>query len=497
MHTAPKSFDTNIVVIGAGSGGLIAALIAAAVKAKVTLIEKHRMGGDCLNTGCVPSKALIKSARFLHDVKTSEKYGIKTATAEFDFADVMERVQDVIKKIEPHDSIERFTGLGVDCITGEAKIVDPWTVEVNGQKITARNIILATGARPFVPPIEGLDQVDWYSSDNIWDLREQPKRMIVLGGGPIGCEMAQAFSRLGSEVTQVEMAPRIMIREDEEISALVENKFKSEGINVLTNTKAVACKRSAEQVLVCEQDGKTVEIPFDAMLVAIGRKPNVEGFGLEELDIKLRKNTTVETDDFLRTNHQNIFAVGDVTGPYQFTHTASHQAWFATVNSLFGQFKKYKADYSVIPWATFTDPEVARVGLNAAEAREKNIRYEVTTYGIDDLDRAIADSEDHGFVKVLTVPGKDRILGVTIVGAHAGDLLTEFVTAMKYKLGLKKILGTIHTYPTMSEANKAVAGNWQKDHAPQFALKVLERYHRWRRGKKSAQTEANAATAES
>jgi len=484
LHTAPKSFDT-------------AALIAAAVKAKVTLIEKHRMGGDCLNTGCVPSKALIKSARFLHDVKTSEKYGIKTATAEFDFADVMERVQDVIKKIEPHDSIERFTGLGVDCITGEAKIVDPWTVEVNGQKITARNIILATGARPFVPPIEGLDQVDWYSSDNIWDLREQPKRMIVLGGGPIGCEMAQAFSRLGSEVTQVEMAPRIMIREDEEISALVENKFKSEGINVLTNTKAVACKRSAEQVLVCEQDGKTVEIPFDAMLVAIGRKPNVEGFGLEELDIKLRKNTTVETDDFLRTNHQNIFAVGDVTGPYQFTHTASHQAWFATVNSLFGQFKKYKADYSVIPWATFTDPEVARVGLNAAEAREKNIRYEVTTYGIDDLDRAIADSEDHGFVKVLTVPGKDRILGVTIVGAHAGDLLTEFVTAMKYKLGLKKILGTIHTYPTMSEANKAVAGNWQKDHAPQFALKVLERYHRWRRGKKSAQTEANAATAES
>lgn len=497
MHTAPKSFDTNIVVIGAGSGGLIAALIAAAVKAKVTLIEKHKMGGDCLNTGCVPSKALIKSARFLHDVKTSEKYGIKTASAEFDFADVMERVQDVIKKIEPHDSIERFTGLGVDCITGEARIIDPWTVEVNGQKITARNIILATGARPFVPPIEGLDQVDWYSSDNIWDLREQPKRMIVLGGGPIGCEMAQALSRLGSEVTQVEMAPRIMIREDEEISALVEGKFKSEGINVLTNTKAVACKRGTEQMLVCEQDGKTVEIPFDAMLVAIGRKPNVEGFGLEELDIKLRKNTTVETDDFLRTNHQNIFAVGDVTGPYQFTHTASHQAWFATVNSLFGQFKKYKADYSVIPWATFTDPEVARVGLNEAEAREKNVRYEVTTYGIDDLDRAIADSEDHGFVKVLTVPGKDRILGVTIVGAHAGDLLTEFVTAMKYKLGLKKILGTIHTYPTMSEANKAVAGNWQKEHAPQFALKVLERYHRWRRGKKSAQTQAKATTVES
>jgi len=482
LHTAPKKFDTNVIVIGAGSGGLISALIAAAVKAKVTLIEKHKMGGDCLNTGCVPSKALIKSARFLHDVKTSQKYGIKTATADFDFADVMERVQDVIKKIEPHDSIERFTGLGVDCITGDGKIIDPWTVEVNGQKITARNIVLATGARPFVPPIEGLDQVDWYSSDNIWELREQPKRMIVLGGGPIGSEMAQAFSRLGSEVTQVEMAPRIMGREDEEISAMVLEKFKEDGINVLTNTKAVACKKGAEQTLVCEQNGQTIEIPFDAMLVAIGRKPNVEGFGLEELGVTLRKNTTVETDDFLRTNFENIFACGDVTGPYQFTHTAAHQAWFATVNSLFGQFKKFKVDYSVIPWATFTDPEVARVGLNETEAKEKNIPYEVTTYGLDELDRAIADSEDHGVVKVLTKPGKDTILGVTIVGAHAGDLLAEFVTAMKYKLGLKKILGTIHTYPTMSEASKGAAGNWQKAHAPEFALKVLARYHKWRRG---------------
>ena len=487
MHTTPSSFDTNIIVIGAGSGGLIAALIAAAVKAKVTLIEKHQMGGDCLNTGCVPSKALIKSARFMYDIKNSTKYGIKTATAEFDFSDVMERVQDAIKKIEPHDSVERFTSLGVDCISGEGKIIDPWTVEVNGQKITARNIILATGARPFIPPIEGLDQVDWYSSDTIWELRKQPKRMIVLGGGPIGCELAQSFSRLGSEVTQVEMAPKIMGREDPEISELIEKDFISENINVLTNTKAVACKRGTEQLLVCEQNGKTIEIPFDAMLIAIGRKPNVEGFGLEELDIKLRKNTTVETDDFLRTNYENIFAVGDVAGPYQFTHTASHQAWYATVNSLFGQFKKFKADYSVIPWATFTDPEVARVGLNETEAKEQNIRYEVTTYGIDDLDRAIADSADHGFVKVLTVPGKDRILGATIVGAHAGDLLTEFVTAMKYKLGLKKILGTIHTYPTMSEANKAVAGNWQKDHAPQFVLKLLKRYHSWRRGKKANQ----------
>ncbi len=491
----PDFFDTNVIVIGAGSGGLIASLIAAAVKARVTLIEKHKMGGDCLNTGCVPSKALIKTARFLTDVKNSSKYGVKTASADFDFHDVMERVQQVIKKIEPHDSIERFTELGVDCITGEARVVTPWAVEVNGQTITARNIILAAGARPFVPPIEGLDQVKWYNSDNLWELREQPKRMIVLGGGPIGCEMAQAFNRLGSEVSLVEMAPRIMIREDEEISAMVQDKFVAENMNVLCGTRAVSCKNvNGEQTLVCDQDDKEIEIPFDGLLVAIGRRPNVEGYGLEELGVTLRKNNTVDTDEFLRTNFDNIYAVGDVTGPYQFTHTAAHQAWFATVNSLFGQFKKFKADYSVIPWATFTDPEVARVGLNETDAKAQNIAYEVTTYGIDDLDRAIADSEDHGVVKVLTVPGKDKILGVTIVGAHAGDLIAEYVLAMKHKLGLKKILGTIHIYPTMSEANKMAAGNWQKAHAPQKILSLLEKYHRWRRGKKPASAALKSTT---
>ncbi len=484
-HERPSYFDTNIIVIGAGSGGLISALIAAAVKARVTLIEKHKMGGDCLNTGCVPSKALIKTARFLSDVNNSQKYGVKSASAEFDFSDVMERVQDAIKKIEPHDSIERFTELGVDCITGEARVVSPWAVEVNGQTITARNIILAAGARPFVPPIKGLEAVKWYNSDTLWELRQQPKRMIILGGGPIGCEMAQAFGRLGSEVSLVEMAPRIMIREDEEISAMVQDKFVAEKMNVLCGTRAVECRtKGNEQFLICDQDGRELEIPFDGLLVAIGRRPNVEGYGLEELGVTLRANNTIETDEFLRTNFDNIYAVGDITGPFQFTHTASHQAWFATVNSLFGQFKKFKADYSVIPWATFTDPEVARVGLNETDAKQQNIAYEVTTYGIDDLDRAIADSEDHGVVKILTVPGKDKILGVTIVGAHAGDLIAEFVMAMKYKLGLKKILGTIHIYPTMTEANKMAAGVWQKAHAPQKILGLLKRYHRWRLGKK-------------
>jgi dihydrolipoamide dehydrogenase len=486
-YTKPDHFDTNIIVLGAGSGGLISALIAAAVKAKVTLIEKHKMGGDCLNTGCVPSKALIKTARFMYDVNHSQKYGVKSASAEFDFKEVMDRVQAAIKKIEPHDSVERFTGLGVDCIMGEGKLVSPWAVEVNGQTITARNIIVATGARPFMPPIEGLEQSNWYNSDTLWGMEKQPRRLIVLGGGPIGCEMAQAFGRLGSEVSLVEMSPRIMIREDTEISDMVRDRFIDEGINVLTGTRAVSVQPAGDGAheLICDQDGTEVKVPFDGIIVAIGRRPNIEGFGLEELGVKLRKNNTIEVDDFLRTNYENIFAVGDVTGPYQFTHTASHQAWFAAVNSLFGQFKKFKADYSVIPWATFTDPEVARVGLNELEAKEKNIAYEVTTYGIDALDRAIADSEDHGVVKVLTVPGKDKILGVTIVGSQAGNMIAEFVTAMKYKLGLKKILGTIHTYPTMMEANKGVAGNWQKAHAPQKVLHWLGKFHRWRLGKKS------------
>jgi len=484
-YTKPDHFDTNIIVLGAGSGGLISALIAAAVKAKVTLIEKHKMGGDCLNTGCVPSKALIKSARFLHDVNNSKKYGFKTASAEFNFRDVMDRVQAAIKKIEPHDSVERFTELGVDCETGEGKLVSPWAVEVNGKTITARNIILATGARPFVPPIEGLEQSNWYNSDTLWDMQEQPKRLIVLGGGPIGCEMAQSFCRLGSEVSLVEMAPRIMIREDEEISDMVRDQFISEGLNVLTGTRAVSVQQTADGYeLVCDQDGTEIKVPFDGIIVAIGRKPNVEGYGLEELGVTLRKNNTVETDEFLRTNYENIFAVGDVTGPYQFTHTAAHQAWFAAVNSLFGQFKKFKADYSVIPWATFTDPEVARVGLNETEAKEKGVRYEVTTYDMGGLDRAIAESEDHGVIKVLTVPGKDKILGVTIVSSQAGNMIAEFVTAIKFKLGLKKILGTIHTYPTMMEGNKGAAGNWQKAHAPQRILSWLAKLHSWRRGKK-------------
>ncbi|MGB0846632.1 MAG: FAD-dependent oxidoreductase [Thiolinea sp.] len=478
----PESFDNNLIVIGAGSGGLVSAYIAAAVKAKVTLIEKHKMGGDCLNTGCVPSKALIRTAKALSDAKHSEKYGIKSMEAEFDFKEVMARVKNIITKIEPHDSVERYTGLGVNVIEGEARIVDPYRVEVNGETLTTRNIIVATGARPLVPPIPGLDQVDYLTSDTVWELEEQPERLVVLGGGPIGCELAQAFARLGTHVTQIERSAEILIREDDEIAAEVRRQFDADGVNVLAGHSAKEfINEKGTNYIVCEHEGETKKIPFDKVLLALGRKANVTGFGLEELGVELTERGTVQADEFLTTNYPNIHVVGDVTGPYQFTHTAAHQAWFASVNALFGGIKRFKVDYRVIPWVTFTDPEVARVGLSEKDAKQQGIAYEVTTYGIDDLDRAIADSADTGMIKVLTPPGKDKILGATIVGKSAGDLLPEFVLAMKYNLGLNKILGTIHVYPTMSEANKYTAGEWKRANAPQKVLEWVEKYHTWRR----------------
>ncbi len=425
----PARFDRNIVVIGGGSAGLVTAYIAAAVKAKVTLVEKHKLGGDCLNTGCVPSKALIRSAKLLSHVQRAPEFGIASAQASFDFAQVMERVQKVIKTIEPHDSAERYTALGVDVVQGTARIVSPWEVDITRedgsvQRLSTRSIVIATGAKPFVPPIPGIEQVGYLTSDNIWELRALPKRLVVLGGGPIGSELTQAFARLGAEVTQVEMGPRIMSREDPEVSEMVTARFRAEGVSVLVNHRAKQfVVEQGEKILIAEHAGNDVRIPFDAVLVAVGRAANLNGFGLEDLQIPTGR--TIDTNEFLQTNYPNIYAAGDVAGPFQFTHTAAHQAWYAAVNALFDPIRKFKADYAVIPWATFVEPEVARVGLNELEAREKGIAYEVTTYGIDDLDRAIADSEAHGLVKVLTVPGKDRILGVSIVGAHAGDLLAE------------------------------------------------------------------------
>ncbi|HOA93630.1 MAG TPA: FAD-dependent oxidoreductase [Quisquiliibacterium sp.] len=483
----PARFDRNLVVIGAGAGGLVSAYIAAAVKAKVTLVEGHRMGGDCLNFGCVPSKALIRAAKAARQVRKADAFGIVGAGGTVDFAAVMQRVHRVIADIAPHDSVERYSGLGVEVLQGHARITSPWRVDVtladgSTQSLTTRSIVIAAGARPFVPPIPGLDAVGVLTSDTVWGLTELPRRLVVLGGGPIGCELAQSFARLGSAVTQVEMAPRLMGREDPEVSALVEAALKADGVHVLLGHQAVRAEVVAgEKRLVVRQGAQEIAVPFDVLLCAVGRTARVTGYGLEELGIPLTPRGTIETNDHLQTRYPNIYAVGDVAGPFQFTHTAAHQAWYAAVNALFGRFRKFRADYRVVPWTTFTDPEVARVGLSESDAQAQGIPYEVTRYGIDDLDRAIADGTAHGFVKVLTVPGKDRILGVTIVGEHAGDLLAEYVLAMKHGLGLNRILGTIHTYPTLSEANKYAAGEWKRAHAPQTLLKWVARYHAWER----------------
>jgi pyruvate/2-oxoglutarate dehydrogenase complex dihydrolipoamide dehydrogenase (E3) component/uncharacterized membrane protein YdjX (TVP38/TMEM64 family) len=481
----PKTFDCNLVVIGAGAAGLVTSYIGAAVKAKVTLVEAHKMGGDCLNYGCVPSKALIKTATLARQIRHSSDYGIARAEATIDFAQVMERVAGIVRAIEPHDSVERYTGLGVEVVRGYARLINPWTVQIKKddgatQTLTTRSIVIATGAAPFVPPLPGLDDVGYLTSDTLWGLRELPQQLVVLGGGPIGCELAQAFARLGSQVTQIEMLPRIMVREDEEVSVYARAALEADGVTLLTGHQALRCEKSADgKFIVVEADGNQKRIAFDVLLCAVGRSARLEGFGLEELGIPVGR--TVQTNEYLETIYPNILAAGDVAGPFQFTHTAAHQAWYAAVNALFGTLRRFKADYSVIPWATFIDPEVARVGLNEQEATEKGIAYEVTRYGIDDLDRAIADSAAHGWVKVLTVPGKDTILGVTIVGVHAGDLLAEYVLAMRHGLGLNKILGTIHTYPTLAEANKYAAGQWKRAHQPVRLLEWVAKFHTWRR----------------
>ncbi len=485
----PRRFDRNLIVIGGGSGGLVSAYIAAAVKARVTLIEQHKMGGDCLNTGCIPSKALIRTARIVAQSRRARDFGLRSITVDMDFSDVMERVQHVIKSVEPHDSVERYTSLGVECLAGTARLRSPWEVEVTAldgstQVLTARSIVIASGARPFVPAIPGIGTVDCLTSDTVWSLRQLPARLVVLGGGPIGCELAQCFARLGSKVTQVEILPRLLMREDPDVSALVERKFASEGVTVLTGHKAVRLAREGgDKFLYAEsQGGVTVRVAFDAVLCALGRTPNVRGLGLEELGIPVTPTGAIEVNEYMQTRYPNILACGDVAGPYQFTHMAAHTAWYASVNGLFGSFKRFKADFSVVPWATFTDPEVARVGLNESEANGKGIAVEVTTFGIDDLDRAMADSAAEGFVKVLTRPGSDKVLGATIVGEHAGEIIAEFVSAMKHGIGLNRVLGTIHIYPTWSEANKYAAGAWKRAHAPEGVLRWIRRFHNWRRG---------------
>ncbi|MDQ2971594.1 MAG: FAD-dependent oxidoreductase, partial [Pseudomonadota bacterium] len=480
----PKHFERNLVVIGAGVSGLVNALIAATVRAKVTLIDGGKMGGDCLNYGCVPSKALIRIARAAHEARNASQFGIEVDAPKIDGARVMDSVRAAIADVAPHDSQERYKKLGVDVRRGCAKIVSPWCVEVDGKPINTRAIVIAAGAEPVVPDLPGLAECGYLTSDTLWNLEALPQRLLILGGGPIGCELSQAFVRLGSEVAQVELDDRLLQREDDEVSAFVRARLEADGVRVLTGHKALKVEQDGDQkILVCEHGEKEVRLPFDAILVAIGRKPRVTGYGLEELKIPLDEGKhTIETDDYLRALYPNIYACGDVAGPFQLTHAGAYQAWYAAVNALFGSFKKFRVDYRVMPAVTFTDPQIARVGLNEREAREQDIDYEVTRYELAELDRAIVERETHGFVKILTAKGKDRLLGATCVGAHAGEWMSEFALAMQCKVGLNKILGTVHAYPTFAEANKYAAGEWMLSHAPQRALRWSQRWHRWRLG---------------
>lgn len=483
----PRRFERNIVVIGAGSAGLVAAYVGAALGARVTLVERERMGGDCLNTGCVPSKALLRTAKLLHQARRSREYGIRSMVAEFDFAEVMERVGRVIRRIEPHDSAQRYEAMGVECLHGEATIRSPWEIEVRlagegaaPRRIATRSIVIATGSRPLVPPIPGLDEVGFLTSDTVWGLRELPGRLLVLGGGPIGCELAQAFARLGSRVTLVELADRVLRREDGEVSQLLQDALRADGVDLrLGHTAERFELRDGQRLLLARADGHAVEIGFDALLCAPGRVANVSGFGLEALGIPLTDAGTVEVNDFLQTRYPNVYACGDVAGPWQFTHAASHAAWHAAANALFGGFRRLRVDWSVLPWCTFTDPEVARVGLGEDAARAAGIDFEVTRYDLGDLDRAITDEAARGFVKVITRRGSDRVLGATFVGEHAGELIGEFASAMRHGLGMSRLLGTIRVYPTFAEANRHAAGAWRRTHAPQWLLRWAKRYHEW------------------
>jgi pyruvate/2-oxoglutarate dehydrogenase complex dihydrolipoamide dehydrogenase (E3) component/uncharacterized membrane protein YdjX (TVP38/TMEM64 family) len=485
-RTKPKKFDDNLIVIGGGAAGLVSSIIGSAVKAKVTLIEKHKMGGDCLNTGCVPSKAIIHAAKIVHENKKGHNTGLlRGKPASIDFNKVMSHVHGSIKAIEPHDSIERYESFGVSCATGQAKIISPWEVEIqhvseSGAITTeirsAANIIIATGGRPRIPQILGLDQVTYYTSDTLWQITELPKRLLILGAGPIGCELGQAFARLGSQVTMVDKGQFLMPREDEDVSQLVAAAMAEEGVNHIPD-RSISQLKSSKRCYVAQLDNGD-DIEFDVLLLAIGREGNTENLGLDNVDLKTDNNGFLAVDEYLQTECPTIYACGDVIGGYQFTHVSAHEAWFASVNSLFGRIKRFKADYRVIPWATFTSPEVARVGLSEKDAKLQNIPYESTQYGLDDLDRAITDDAATGFVRVLTVPGKDKILGATVVGARADDLIATFVIGMKHGLGLNKVLATIHAYPTYMEANKFVAGQWKRKQVSAKLLALVAWYNR-------------------
>jgi mercury(II) reductase len=471
----------NLVVVGAGTAGLVTAAGAAGLGAKVALVERHLLGGDCLNVGCVPSKAIIRSSRVFADVRDAYQQGLRESNhMEIDFSAVMERMRRLRTKISTHDSARRFQDLGVDVFLGEGRFSDPQTVEVDGKKLHFKKAVIATGSRPAVPPVEGLIEAGFLTNETIFSLTEQPKRLAVIGGGPIGCELAQAFRRLGSEVVLFHNADHILNREDSHAAEILQQAFIRDGIRLILGckTKRVERDRGNKRIHI-ECQGKEEAIVVDAILVGAGRTPDVEGLNLEAAGVKYDKKEGVLTNDYLQTSNPNIYAAGDITLKYKFTHTADAAARIVIQNALFGGRKKWSA--LTIPWTTYTDPEIAHVGLYERDAREKGIEVDTFIRPFEEVDRAVADGEEEGFVKVHVKKGTDKILGATIVARHAGEMISEITLAMVGNMGLKTLAGVIHTYPTQAEAIKHVADAYNRTRLTPFVKKLFSRWLAWRR----------------
>ena len=470
----------NVIVIGAGTAGLVAAAGTAALGGRVALVERNLMGGDCLNFGCVPSKALISSARLIQQIRESEKWGLDRQQPQFVFEKVFERMRARRAKISPNDSQERFESLGVNVFRGEARFVSPHEVEVNGQKLRAKNFVIATGSRAVIPKIEGIDDVPYFTNETVFDqLNEKPESMIVLGGGPIGCELAQTFRRLGVQLTIVQRGDQLLPREDRDVAEFLERRLINEGVRIIkhADARSVATSDAGKVAvqLLDRQSGRLAERTFfaDALLVAIGRNPNLQSLDLKSAGVDVNE-AGLCVNDYLQTSQRHIYGVGDVIGPFLFTHMADAQARVVVRNILVPfQFLRQKMDYSVVPWCTYVDPEIAHVGLAEKEAKQKNVDYDLFVVPLEDVDRAVVESEDAGFAKVLTAKGSDKILGATIVAPHAGDLLHEFVVAMKANVGLGKISSIIHAYPTFAELARKAGDKYNKSRLTPRAKRIF------------------------
>ena len=485
MKAAKGSGIYNVIVIGAGTAGLVTAAGTASLGGRVALIERHKMGGDCLNFGCVPSKALISSARLVHNIRQAQDWGLEKQEPKFAFDRIFERMRARRAKIAPNDSQKRFESLGVDVFRGAAKFISPYELEVDGTKLRARSFVIATGTRATIPPIEGIEQVPYFTNETIFDeLNSPPQSLVVLGGGPIGCELAQAFARLGVQVTILNRGARLLAKEDADVAAFVQDRLEQEGVVVLNGVEAKSCVRQGDEIGIdyTQTSAPTKQrISASTLLIASGRTPNIAQLDLKSAGVKFTKRG-VATNARLQTSQPHIYAAGDVVGPFQFTHMADYHARIVVRNILMPlPFLRQKTDYSVVPWCTFVDPEVARVGVSEAEAKKKKIEYDVVKQEFAAVDRAVVESQESGFAKILLKPGTDKILGVTIVSEHAGELIHEFVLAMKHGIGLGQIAAMIHVYPTFSEAARKAGDQYNKTRLTPFAKKLFAWLYRRKR----------------